>query len=1279
MPMAHRKGKSRFLTDRESGRQGLPVNTRAVEVRLFRRGTTLHITPCTRVSEVVRRMRQEFRIGDSEHLWLTCNGYSLQADWVVNDVLPYRTPLFAHVRLVADPILQIKLPFRQGLISVYHPEDIFKWKCEDLREWIGHETGIPSSTYRLVVWCSERTHREIQARKWAEKLEKAKAKQKEQEAILNGVVIEEASESAEESPEESRPIGEKTIWNPGGVQFSSGIQLGPNPFTATNPLSYRLGEVETNYSRGNMDESRSEEILRERLSYYGGHAPKEYSEILQSRAKERFTETFLDDEARLAMEPGGGRGGAGGGGGMGKHISFAHPPRANRGEKLSRETVPIEMISPVVRATNLSVRRGESPFETTPLSLPKTYPYEAGLPDPFKDEARKKWQGQYRESTDEETSGGERDSSTAANTGGTTQSPVINHSNCATAGSNASTRDSPLRLSPDATPAPASEQFPEDFGLGGDDDNDMRYKEVQFGQCLADFGVCKGGVLWLHVWDGYSPLLNYLMPISHIKPRCSAKQLCNFIRKVTHNEQERDFMARTALHIATHRNDAMLVNTLMESGLARPDKKIGVHPCKEWFSGYHFKRDKDCAVHVAVDRGNLYLVQMFVDKFPSCLTVRNGEGHTASELAQRHRFGRIASFLDQRKATTSMLREQRRKMLEKREQREIIAKKRRAAQAPGSMAFLLAGSLQNRQNRAANKQPQGNTSHNRNATIGSNKTTQNSKRSALKKEQQQQQKQAESKKGGVKVSAAKKGNDDDDDGDGSDDSDDDNKDNQLDSDESDDCDNDSSNSEDDGSSDSEDVGEDGDDEASDIGSDDDNEDVQGGDELDGTPVRVSVGKLPPDAPDLNLSGAVIKPDELQKTSATSPAPTVEQSHPPELENHLLSAIAVRYTPPQLDKRPSKGILARTLDGRRKQSADGVKTKKAVVWNTAIVYYSPDRKRRVTPKPDELRTSMENNTVDGTTADDENVTTLESSTTDPYQSATDAGKGKKKRRKKEKKKKRHANKDSVENPPSTAQTITDQDHSAVAGAEGAPRDAGMYSFDSLDWSVDDGAKATEESARKYRCRVCYSCDLHGGVRKAPTPSAVVSRRKPARPATPFHELVAMATSGGALEDEEEDEDDEEEKDKEKDKEESTGSESDDAGCASIHTMKLAAEDALKADSTLIKYDVSDPDWHTKLVDKIFDDVGTINSDDGHAVLGREWYIEGITPSKQNSRKIADPPYLQHNVQLGKQAQTAVKKSRPRPKLSPAHAFTDAGGRRRATRQVGQCVSVRRAAV
>ncbi|CAF4284594.1 unnamed protein product, partial [Rotaria sp. Silwood2] len=117
--------------------------------------------------------------------------------------------------------------------------------------------------------------------------------------------------------------------------------------------------------------------------------------------------------------------------------------------------------------------------------------------------------------------------------------------------------------------------------------------------------------IYLKVWQGYEKFVN-----SCVK---------GFTEHYSHDDLIRHYQTQVALHIAAFYGHTDLARSVMEQG-ARSDRPVGEHPSRQWSSEISTKILPEmlkCPIHIAIERGHIKMVDLFVRQSILCTQVRD--------------------------------------------------------------------------------------------------------------------------------------------------------------------------------------------------------------------------------------------------------------------------------------------------------------------------------------------------------------------------------------------------------------------------------------------------------------------------------------------------------------------------------------------------------------------------------------------------------------------------------------------------------------------------------
>ncbi|CAF0910183.1 unnamed protein product [Adineta ricciae] len=128
---------------------------------------------------------------------------------------------------------------------------------------------------------------------------------------------------------------------------------------------------------------------------------------------------------------------------------------------------------------------------------------------------------------------------------------------------------------------------------------------------LFDYDLKPHAHLYLKVWQGYDKLIDACVK--------------GFTGRYAHDDLSRHYQIQIALHIAAFHGHMELANTALQQG-ARSDRPVGEHPSRQWSSEAAqeaFPEMLKCPIHIAVERGHVKLVDLFVRQSILCTQIRD--------------------------------------------------------------------------------------------------------------------------------------------------------------------------------------------------------------------------------------------------------------------------------------------------------------------------------------------------------------------------------------------------------------------------------------------------------------------------------------------------------------------------------------------------------------------------------------------------------------------------------------------------------------------------------
>ncbi|XP_075720116.1 protein ANKUB1 [Rhinoderma darwinii] len=146
-------------------------------------------------------------------------------------------------------------------------------------------------------------------------------------------------------------------------------------------------------------------------------------------------------------------------------------------------------------------------------------------------------------------------------------------------------------------------------------------KEMYDCNTLSDYNLDLGATVRMDVWDGWKELLS----------SCVLGHKQNVQRYFSKYETILRFQQRAALYIAAHFGHLELAEWLQTKGV-RADEAIGAHPYREWCRDTDHPDIGKCAVHAAVEKGQLLLIKSFIARNVLCLDCQNALGQTPLKI-----------------------------------------------------------------------------------------------------------------------------------------------------------------------------------------------------------------------------------------------------------------------------------------------------------------------------------------------------------------------------------------------------------------------------------------------------------------------------------------------------------------------------------------------------------------------------------------------------------------------------------------------------------------------
>ncbi|CAF0910687.1 unnamed protein product [Adineta ricciae] len=128
---------------------------------------------------------------------------------------------------------------------------------------------------------------------------------------------------------------------------------------------------------------------------------------------------------------------------------------------------------------------------------------------------------------------------------------------------------------------------------------------------LFDYDLKPHAHLYLKVWQGYDKFIDACIK--------------GFAGRYAHDDLSRHYQKQIALHVAAFHGHMGLANTVLQQG-ARSDRPVGEHPSRQWSSEAAqeaFPEMLKCPIHIAVERGHVELVDLFVRQSILCTQIRD--------------------------------------------------------------------------------------------------------------------------------------------------------------------------------------------------------------------------------------------------------------------------------------------------------------------------------------------------------------------------------------------------------------------------------------------------------------------------------------------------------------------------------------------------------------------------------------------------------------------------------------------------------------------------------
>ncbi|CAF0836993.1 unnamed protein product [Rotaria sordida] len=145
------------------------------------------------------------------------------------------------------------------------------------------------------------------------------------------------------------------------------------------------------------------------------------------------------------------------------------------------------------------------------------------------------------------------------------------------------------------------------FCLETYDTKQRLYDEIK----LFNYDIKIHDHIYLKVWKGYEKFINACVK--------------GFTEHYSHDDLIRHYQTQVALHIAAFYGHMNLARTVMEQG-ARSDRPVGEHPSRQWSSETSTKILPEmlkCPIHIAIERGHIKIVDLFVRQSILCTQIRD--------------------------------------------------------------------------------------------------------------------------------------------------------------------------------------------------------------------------------------------------------------------------------------------------------------------------------------------------------------------------------------------------------------------------------------------------------------------------------------------------------------------------------------------------------------------------------------------------------------------------------------------------------------------------------
>ncbi|CAL8309723.1 unnamed protein product [Lota lota] len=151
---------------------------------------------------------------------------------------------------------------------------------------------------------------------------------------------------------------------------------------------------------------------------------------------------------------------------------------------------------------------------------------------------------------------------------------------------------------------------------------------------LSDYDIELGSTLQLDTWDGWVEFIQGCVRGHRLAIQCHLSKEKAVMR----------FQLRVALYIAAFLGHLELADWLLQRK-ARPERPVGVHPYRMWCHKTSHPDSSKCPIHIALERGQLLILKLFVSNNPVTLACRDRCGRCPLQIALQHRHKMCVCYL----------------------------------------------------------------------------------------------------------------------------------------------------------------------------------------------------------------------------------------------------------------------------------------------------------------------------------------------------------------------------------------------------------------------------------------------------------------------------------------------------------------------------------------------------------------------------------------------------------------------------------------------------------